>query len=513
MYRSGSGGSSHGRHSYQAHSNGRSSHYAESGKRHHRESRREKMESYPHSSQGDEPPPGGSAGGDGGGKKRGGGFEMGVLSGSTTSNSSGSSGNSSGSSSRRAEEFQEGTHQWLQSSALQVTPPPVTPTYLSAMALTPPSKSECDVPMMGRIEGEKMMETQVTLWQEGWKAEPISCTIPKLHEPIPALTPAADATRASAAMDFPRDRDGNNLVLHCMGLQSYIQELAEMLSCLPEDSAMDSSGLESLPKKPTRFQRSSKLPAGDLLSLPAVPRLLNLNKQTLHKLQRKSTAAICSFTGYESSTPETLEILSDLLGSFLSNFTKFFKITADRTPGSGHGTPGSGRGCGVGGGIGSGGGEGCLGFHDALERSLQEMGMGGKSGLRQYWQASAVDYSRQLEMEADEYRNTYLRLTVPEERVQASTSMESTVSSPFANSRVFSMASPQEAVGEPEMALDTIMQQSRAVIAQRVGAYDIPPVMSLGDQETVPSDCESFVPLEVDGPPRKRIRTVSLEHQ
>ena len=50
-------------------------------------------------------------------------------------------------------------------------------------------------------------------------------------------------------MDFPRDRDGNNLVLHCMGLQSYIQELAEMLSCLPEDSAMVSTN-SSLPFPP-----------------------------------------------------------------------------------------------------------------------------------------------------------------------------------------------------------------------------------------------------------------------
>lgn len=47
--------------------------------------------------------------------------------------------------------------------------------------------------------------------------------------------------RVSSALDFPRDRDGNNLVLHGMGLQSYILEVKEMLSCLPEESVMVSA--------------------------------------------------------------------------------------------------------------------------------------------------------------------------------------------------------------------------------------------------------------------------------
>ncbi len=55
---------------------------------------------------------------------------------------------------------------------------------------------------------------------------------------------------------------------------------------------------------------------------------------------------------------------------------------------------------------------GCLGFHDALERSLQQVGMGGKDGLCQYWQTAVLGHARRLEAEADEYRNTYLRLTV-----------------------------------------------------------------------------------------------------
>lgn len=94
------------------------------------------------------------------------------------------------------------------------------------------------------------------------------------------------------------------------------------------------------------------------------------------------------------SSPEALEILSDVLGSFLSNFTKILKLNADQTPGGRH--------------------VGCRGFHDTLERSLHQLGIEGRGGLRRYWQESVVDYTRQLDMEADEYRSTYWSLTVSE---------------------------------------------------------------------------------------------------
>lgn len=84
--------------------------------------------------------------------------------------------------------------------------------------------------------------------------------------------------------------------------------------------------------------------------------------------------------------------MSDLLGSFLSKFSKFLKFNANRSSSSGD--------------------RGCLGFHDAMERSLHQVGMGGKSGLYQHWQTLVLNSARQLEMEAEEHRNMYLRLTV-----------------------------------------------------------------------------------------------------
>ena len=90
------------------------------------------------------------------------------------------------------------------------------------------------------------------------------------------------------------------------------------------------------------------------------------------------------------SSPEALGILSDLLGSFLSNFTRFLKMNVNHSSAD----------------------KGCLGFRDALERSLQQVGMGGRDGLCRYWQTAVLGQARRLEMEADEYRNTYLRMTV-----------------------------------------------------------------------------------------------------
>ena len=174
-----------------------------------------------------------------------------------------------------------------------------------------------------------------------------------------------------------------------------------------------------LKKKKTCTHTHSLLPSVVCSKVPHV----HLDHQLLGKLQRKSVAAMSCFSGYEcealfmmsmtppdgtvsaGASPEALGILSDLLGSFLSNFTRFLKMNADR-----HATSCSGPG-------GGGGGGGCLGFQDALERSLQQVGMGGRSGLHQYWRSAVQGSVRRLEAEADEYKNTYLTLTVSSERV------------------------------------------------------------------------------------------------
>ena len=55
---------------------------------------------------------------------------------------------------------------------------------------------------------------------------------------------------------------------------------------------------------------------------------------------------------------------------------------------------------------------GGFGFQDTLERSLQQVGVGGRAGLQQYWHTEVLENARLLEMEAEEYRNAYLTRTV-----------------------------------------------------------------------------------------------------
>ncbi len=92
-------------------------------------------------------------------------------------------------------------------------------------------------------------------------------------------------------------------------------------------------------------------------------------------------------------------MLSDVLSGFLSNFTKLLKMNSESCSETGRGG-GGGR------------GGGCRGFHDALECSLHQVGMGGKGGIYGYWRNSVQANARRLEMEADELGKHYLRLTV-----------------------------------------------------------------------------------------------------
>lgn len=90
------------------------------------------------------------------------------------------------------------------------------------------------------------------------------------------------------------------------------------------------------------------------------------------------------------SSPAAHNVLSDVLGNFLSNFTQLLRMNVNRNSG----------------------GRGCLGFQDALERSLHQTGMGGKDGVCGYWQTEVKGQARVLDMEADELRNLYFRSTV-----------------------------------------------------------------------------------------------------
>lgn len=60
-----------------------------------------------------------------------------------------------------------------------------------------------DVCLMGVMEDTKEPKLEVPLWHEGWSPGPVSCTIPKLYEPIPpaSSTRLADKGHATCHSD------------------------------------------------------------------------------------------------------------------------------------------------------------------------------------------------------------------------------------------------------------------------------------------------------------------------
>ena len=89
------------------------------------------------------------------------------------------------------------------------------------------------------------------------------------------------------------------------------------------------------------------------------------------------------------SSPDALDVLSGVLSNFLSNFTQLLRRNADSSRN-----------------------RGCLGFQDALERSLHQTGLGGKSGVCRYWQEEVHGLARLLDMEADELSSSYVKPVV-----------------------------------------------------------------------------------------------------
>jgi len=167
-----------------------------------------------------------------------------------------------------------------------------------------------------------------------------------------------------------------------------------MISVLPSrQEILPGSGdpLRNAPPIPLRFwSHSAKEQPHDSLQSPSfkLP-LVQLDQAALHHLQRKSVAAICAHSGYESSSSRALDTLTDVLGDFLTKLSKLLRVNTDQQAESGDG-----------------------GFQDVLDRSLYQCGIAGKETLHKYWQHSVKGYASRLQQAAVEQHEEYQRLTV-----------------------------------------------------------------------------------------------------
>lgn len=98
-------------------------------------------------------------------------------------------------------------------------------------------------------------------------------------------------------LDLPKDSDGHNPILHSVDLQHHIRDVEQI-------SRMSGANFHpsDLPPLPEQFWSSKvKKTLHDPLKAPIAPPMpITLDPTSVALLLRKSTAAICSHTGYHS---------------------------------------------------------------------------------------------------------------------------------------------------------------------------------------------------------------------
>lgn len=308
----------------------------------------------------------------------------------------------------------------------------------------------------------------------------------------------------STTLDHPRDSQGHNLVLHCIDMQQYTQELRHMISVVPSRQELrpGSDPLMNAPPIPSTFWRpeSKKQPMELLRPLPShkLPPV-QLDQTALYLLLRKSAAAICAHGGYESSSSQALVSLADVLGDFLSRLCQLLRINTDQQLE-----------------------RGTTNFQDVLEQSLHQCGIQGKATLQRYWHSRVKGYTARLGQLAAEQKEEYQRLTEPPDGNASST--KSSASTP--SSLPFSKATPSKDTvdfrlpspwsmspdfGDEEISLEAVMQNANLdnVLPTRTPDLGGPVLFSQFTESSSQGE-EGFIALGIDGPPRKRLRTVSL---
>lgn len=98
-------------------------------------------------------------------------------------------------------------------------------------------------------------------------------------------------------LDHPKDSNGHNPILHSVDLQHHVRDVEQI-------SRMSGANFQpsDLPPLPEQFWSSKvKKASHDPLKAPVAPPIpITLDPTSVALLLRKSTAAICSHSGYHS---------------------------------------------------------------------------------------------------------------------------------------------------------------------------------------------------------------------
>ncbi|CAI8047876.1 hypothetical protein GBAR_LOCUS26476 [Geodia barretti] len=314
------------------------------------------------------------------------------------------------------------------------------------------------------------------LWQDGWGAQGLVCSVPRLLEHPPTSRRPLELSNLPSLLDHPKDRRGHNPVLHSCDLKQHIRDVKHI-------SIMSGTNFapSDLPPLPEHFGSSEvrKTPHTAHLT-PEVnpPSVLNLDPKSVALLLRKSTATICCHAGYHSASLRALDTLAGVMGEFLSRLCKQLSIHSERQGNSGHD-------------------DFRANIQDPLERCLWSCGIQGRAELHSFWRTEVEDGMRRLQKTAAQLHEDPSPSSLPPP--------------PLPPPRPLSLSSwPPDLGGEKvdeEISLEDTLATDMSIIAP--ATTPDPGSLQTFLPDLAGQEPEGFVLLTPDLAPRKRLRTGS----
>ncbi|KAK8729808.1 hypothetical protein OTU49_008335 [Cherax quadricarinatus] len=218
--------------------------------------------------------------------------------------------------------------------------------------------------------------------------QPPAPTSPVLHQPSQEETPSFQILPAEFCRTDP-------MVLQTIRLLQYQRQVAQLLN-RAQSIGMDGGGLPSCPPPPEDPPLERKTTKPHFLNfIPPEhtpftsgknqPQLLEVEGTTARLILRKAVATICAHTGYTDTAESVLRLLTDVTHEFLTKLTNVLRANADnllltdRCP-----------------------------FHDVVEQTLHDIGMGSMNELHQMYRDRVVLYHARVRQESLQLYHQYM---------------------------------------------------------------------------------------------------------
>lgn len=221
--------------------------------------------------------------------------------------------------------------------------------------------------------------------------QPPPPTSPTLHQPSQEETPSFQILPAEFCRTDP-------MVLQAIRLLQYQRQVALLIS-RAQSVGIDGGSLPSCPPPPEDPPLDRKTTKPHFLNfIPPEhtaftsgknqPQLLEVEGTTARLILRKAVATICAHTGYTDTAESVLRLLTDITHEFLIKLTNILRANTDnlllndRCP-----------------------------FHDVVEQTLHDIGIGSMSELHQMYRDRVMLYHARVRQESLQLYHQYLTLT------------------------------------------------------------------------------------------------------